>query len=115
MARETEEDAANAVYQRSRECMETAGASTIDLDELWNVKKNISLGYLKTAKSSSSTTKFYSRYGGIRGISGTGPDMRTLSRTTDITLEMKWSSKSKENQMNRVAHNSQNKEDEFDF
>uniref|UniRef100_UPI00398F773B uncharacterized protein isoform X3 n=1 Tax=Pristiophorus japonicus TaxID=55135 RepID=UPI00398F773B len=107
MARETEEDAANAVYQRSRECMETAGASKKMFLYNGPLKKSQDLPMIQSHELQEKKQ--------ITCISGTGPDMRTLSRTTDITLEMKWSSKSKENQMNRVAHNSQNKEDEFDF
>ncbi|XP_055493278.1 uncharacterized protein C11orf97-like [Leucoraja erinacea] len=73
--------------------------NSIDLDQVWNVRRNIPLGQLKTAKTSSTSTKYYSRYGEVR----------------DNTIEMKQSSRSKECQMNGKAYDCLNKQEEFDF
>ncbi|XP_051882720.1 uncharacterized protein C11orf97-like [Pristis pectinata] len=40
--------------------------NSLDLDQVWNIRRNIPLGQLKTAKTSSSIMKYYSRYGTMK-------------------------------------------------
>ncbi|XP_078258846.1 uncharacterized protein LOC144595335 [Rhinoraja longicauda] len=89
----------NLPTMQSRKLQDKKQMNSVDLDQVWNVRRNIPLGQLKTAKTSSTSTKYYSRYGEVR----------------DNTIEMKQSSRSKDCQMNGKAYNCLNKQDEFDF
>ncbi|XP_064412900.1 uncharacterized protein LOC106705933 isoform X2 [Latimeria chalumnae] len=108
--------------------------TTVNLDEIWSIKKNISLGSMKPMSQTTSklhpNTDYYSRYGGMKSSSGKGYHVgfkttgfhshalqkhldRFLPNLTDAAASNNCPSKSLKHQENTI-NNSEIK-DEFDF
>nr|XP_033805675.1 uncharacterized protein C11orf97 homolog isoform X3 [Geotrypetes seraphini] len=105
------------IMQRSERHIKSKPA--VALEDIWSIKRNISVGHLKpvmqTKNSLLPQPEYYSRYTGIRAQVGLLKDVNHLQSTTDVAAVKRWPSKPPENKPFSTVVLGEDQEDDFQF